>query len=361
MSPLFVNGTFVGVVGMDVNLTVIIDAIRSIRPYHTGYAFLSSKEGLLYYHPHADAGESLISRAPELKRLVDTLQEVDEVTEGEVVPYTLDGSPKKLAYCTLRNGMLLSLTAETAEINAPVNELLRTVALIALVFSSLTVAFVINFADRITKPLLQLSHVADRIAQGDLDIELPAAGNDEVGVLTRSLDVTVQSLRDYISGINVKAYRDSLTMVKNKAAYTDTASDLQGRMDGGGAEFGLVMLDVNYLKVINDQYGHAHGDDYLRTCCQMICHVFQHSPVYRVGGDEFVVLLEHDDLRDRDTLLAELDRRMEESAREDDPWKRVSLAKGMSVCQADDTRVDDVLHRADQAMYEDKRRMKAGR
>ena len=176
-----------------------------------------------------------------------------------------------------------------------------------------------------------------------------------------ALDITERSNASVLLAVPSEIFEDVMNHVTDYGILVIPKSTVQERMDGGGAEFGLVMLDVNYLKVINDQYGHAHGDDYLRTCCQMICHVFQHSPVYRVGGDEFVVLLEHDDLRDRDTLLAELDRRMEESAREDDPWKRVSLAKGMSVCRADDTRVDDVLHRADQAMYEDKRRMKAGR
>jgi GGDEF domain-containing protein len=51
------------------------------------------------------------------------------------------------------------------------------------------------------------------------------------------------------------------------------------------------MFDLNDLKHINDRYGHERGDEYIVNCCRLICQVFKHSPVFRIGGDEFVALL----------------------------------------------------------------------
>ena len=359
--PIFVDGNFMGVVGMDVNLTVIIDAISRINPYKTGTAFLVSDEGTVYYHPEAQIGSSIAEYAPELGETVKRIPTLKDERTNECVSYHKDGIARKLAACSLRNGMVLMLAVDTSEINAPVSSLLRTAAISALVMSLLAMVVVVQITNRITKPLVQLTHVAGRIAEGDMNVELPEAGDDEVGVLTNSLDVTVKSLRTFIEGMHEKAYRDALTSVKNKAAFDEASVQLQEQMTQGDDEFGLLMVDVNYLKVINDQFGHERGDDYLRTCCQMVCHVFDHSPVYRIGGDEFVVVLRRGDYQQREALLKELDRRMVASQQEDVAWRRVSIAKGLALREPGDTSVDDVLRRADQAMYEDKRRMRAER
>ena len=90
----------------------------------------------------------------------------------------------------------------------------------------------------------------------------------------------------------------------------------------------------------------------------MICRVFRHSPVFRIGGDEFIVILQNEDLDNHDKLLAEFDRRMIASQKESDPWKVVSVAKGLAYCTVSDETPDDVFKRADEKMYQDKKNMK---
>ena len=119
------------------------------------------------------------------------------------------------------------------------------------------------------------------------------------------------------------------------------------------------MLDTNDLKKVNDTYGHERGDVYLQTCSQLICKVFAHSPVFRIGGDEFVAILEHMDYELREALLVEFDRRAKETWKDTDAWKRVYVAKGLGVYDPSDTSVEDVQRRADAAMYENKKGMKA--
>ena len=120
------------------------------------------------------------------------------------------------------------------------------------------------------------------------------------------------------------------------------------------------MLDCNDLKVINDTYGHAKGDIYLQNACTAICRTFKHSPVFRVGGDEFTVILQHEDYDRRNELLdgiKEFERA--HNAASTAPWDMVALSVGMAVYDAEeDANVADVLKRADISMYEEKRQYK---
>ena len=100
---------------------------------------------------------------------------------------------------------------------------------------------------------------------------------------------------------------DSLTGVKSKRAFTETERlfDLEIR-EGKAEPFSVVVCDVNGLKHINDTLGHKAGDAYIKAASEMICELFQHSPVYRLGGDEFVILLQGRDYRKRHEIMEEL-------------------------------------------------------
>ncbi|MBR0368306.1 MAG: diguanylate cyclase [Clostridia bacterium] len=112
------------------------------------------------------------------------------------------------------------------------------------------------------------------------------------------------------------------------------------------------------LKRINDEYGHERCDMYIVCCCGIICGVFKRSPVFRIGGDEFVAILTGESYDNRDALMAELDRQLQQGQSAAEPWQRPSIAKGLATCEETDVAPDSVFVRADEAMYEDKRRMK---
>ena len=151
---------------------------------------------------------------------------------------------------------------------------------------------------------------------------------------------------------NEMARRDELTHVKNKTAYHEKEKELQNLMDEEGGPFGVVVCDINGLKMINDTEGHRAGDDYIRACCQLICRTFQHSPVYRIGGDEFTVILLDNDYANRKKLLADLQKQVEENIR---IGEGPVVASGLAEYQPDiDRAVGDVFTRADGQMYENK-------
>lgn len=176
--------------------------------------------------------------------------------------------------------------------------------------------------------------------------------------------VQVEVMKEQVSAMDEIAYKDALTGVRNKAAYDEYTARLAGEIYRGEAAFGIVMIDLNYLKRVNDTYGHEQGNVYLKQCCEMVCTIFDHSPVFRVGGDEFVAILENSDLANRYPLIARFKAEMRERAENSllQPWEKVSAAVGLAVYEPGrDRSVDDVFKRADQEMYADKQSMKAVR
>jgi diguanylate cyclase (GGDEF)-like protein len=151
-----------------------------------------------------------------------------------------------------------------------------------------------------------------------------------------------------------KAMIDALTGVKSKYAYMEAEAQLDHQIETQSQPpFAVVVLDVNDLKKVNDTSGHQAGDQYLRDACRMICQTFKHSPVFRVGGDEFAVIAQGHDYEHIDQLI----RGIEEHNRENTRAGGVAVACGMARF-TDDTSVASVFRRADMDMYANKQCLK---
>lgn len=167
----------------------------------------------------------------------------------------------------------------------------------------------------------------------------------------------VEVMKNQVSHMDMLAYQDALTHVKNKAWYDKVKERVNKDIQTGRARFGIIMADLNHLKKINDTFGHEHGNDYIFGACHEICVMFDHSPVFRIGGDEFVILLENRDYDNREVLFRKIKEVFEYTTNDmtRDAWERYSVALGMSVFNIyTDKTMDDVFKRADAEMYKDK-------
>ena len=185
------------------------------------------------------------------------------------------------------------------------------------------------------------------------------------GSYLRIQDVTeeeheLQALDEQIGQISQEAYKDALTGVGSKAAYNNKISELNDQLSKGSIDFAVVMVGMNQLKRINDEFGHKAGDLYIKGCCHLICEAFKHSPVFRIGGDEFVAILRGQDydarLQNVENLRMAFDDAYEDE--DQDPWLRFSASVGMAENASDDNTFELVFRRADEAMYEEKKRFK---
>ena len=148
---------------------------------------------------------------------------------------------------------------------------------------------------------------------------------------------------------------DSLTGIKNKHAWQEA----EARLDHQIAEhhvppFAIVMMDLNDLKKINDTAGHQAGDRYIREACRIICETFKHSPVFRIGGDEFAVIAQGTDFSCIEDRLEEMNAHNRKARQSGG----IVIACGMSEF-ADDPCVSKVFERADHNMYENKKLLKS--
>ena len=128
-------------------------------------------------------------------------------------------------------------------------------------------------------------------------------------------------------------------------------------------EFGVVMFNVNYTRQIYEKFGAEIGDDYIINTCKLICKAFTCSPVYRIGSDEFAVVLLGDDYNDRTLLLENIRNKFNELEHSDLPvYEKLSAGSGMAEYDTlMDEAVSDVLNRAKEEMMDNKRTIKKGR
>lgn len=155
------------------------------------------------------------------------------------------------------------------------------------------------------------------------------------------------------------ARRDELTGTRNKTAYTELARSVQNEIDNDTmpGPFAIVVCDANNLKQINDTKGHVAGDEYIKASAGLLCDIFVHSPVFRVGGDELAVFLRDGDHAAREELMKKLrDQVLDNQKTGQGPI----LASGMSEFDPESDRsVSEVFDRADKMMYENKQELKA--
>jgi len=154
---------------------------------------------------------------------------------------------------------------------------------------------------------------------------------------------------------HIIAVKDALTGIGNKYAYTRKEAEVNSAIrDGNAAPFAIIVCDLNGLKQINDTLGHAAGDDLIQKASRLLCDCYKHSPVFRIGGDEFVAFLQGQDYEHREELLADMNRQAERNIGTGEPV----LAAGMAELESDDQKMHDTFERADQRMYERKIKLK---
>ena len=119
--------------------------------------------------------------------------------------------------------------------------------------------------------------------------------------------------------------------------------------------FSVGVFDLNNLKKTNDKYGHEVGDELIRDAAKLICTTFTHSPVYRIGGDEFAVILIGADFFDREKIFAKFQKIISHNKKNG----RVVVASGYAdFVFPNDKCVGDVFEHADIQMYENKKKLK---
>ena len=202
--------------------------------------------------------------------------------------------------------MLFAVTAPVQEINELSSRIIRLFLVSTVVIMIFSVVITIHVTRKMIRPLKELTEAAQKVAGGDLDVNIDCESKDEVGVLADSVQQMVNHLRHYIDYVNEQAYTDALTGVANKAAYKEYVDKLDKRAAAENMKYAVVVMDINNLKKINDNFGHEFGDMLIRDASRLIQKGFKDHTVYRIGGDEFVIIIEQPKQTECEELLAKL-------------------------------------------------------
>lgn len=277
--------------------------------------------------------------------------------EKTLYSYRYQDAEYQAMFQKLSNDMYLAVTAPVEEVFRNADALLgRTVIIVGMsIIGMLCVTLVVT--RNIVRPLRELNTAAKEIAAGNLDIVLACKTKDEIGTLTESVKATAEQLKVRIDYINNLAYYDKMTGVKNNTAYLSEVYRIKNDMEKGIGIPVVFVIDVNNLKMMNDTYGHEYGNEMIIAVAKRLVRYFGPENVYRIGGDEFAVLMQGKSYEE----CTELQRDFEQTEDTSSQGSVVSAAIGFAIYEPEtDGGYDDVFRKADARMYEKKVQMKQG-
>ena len=241
----------------------------------------------------------------------------------------------------------------------------RTLIIILVSVSVASVILGLLLVLMLVKPLRKLTKIANEYTEGENTElnkfeQINIRTGDEIEDLSNSMKKMEGDLRHYIEDLLGAEQRvdemkkladiDALTGFDNKRAYFEVEERLNEDIKKGTAKFSIAMIDLNYLKATNDTYGHEKGDDLIISVSNVIKQVFTKSSIYRIGGDEFVVVSEDEDFKNIKSLEEQFKNKS----------KDIGAAIGLATFdKTKDNNVEDTFKRADRRMYENKKQMKA--
>ena len=329
--PIYAQNEFVGVVGMDFDYNILLDKVKRIKVYENGYAHLEKAGEVLYF-------------------------DTEHKASAEIEPHPDDFQ----VISGLRNGIELVVTADHHDIYSIRRQVLLKLIITTIVLTASLACIVTILVQKIVRPIKTLTEAAEKLARNDYHINIGQSNTKEIIQLNATFPRMTEQLREREQLQQMLAYRDALTGLRNTTAYKAWIGEFDKQRQEHTLEFGVVVLDINFLKETNDRYGHDVGNQLIVTAARIISDTFKRSPVFRIGGDEFVVILQNRDFQDYEELIKKLYKDCdEEMLLAGEQRIPVSIASGNAVY---DPHIDngfiDVFNRADDAMYQHKRKMK---
>ncbi|MBP0984711.1 MAG: HAMP domain-containing protein [Oscillospiraceae bacterium] len=196
--PLFRDGVNVGIVGMDIDFTMIQNIAESSDAYKSSLPLIVDADNNVMYGKDIDFGTNL----SDMGGMNSLVSAISSGNNSNLVSCRINGEDKNAVFSPLGNGMKLILTVNSAELSEQSVHMI-IIMMIAVVFDvgvAITIAFIIT--TRMTRSLKQLNEAAQRVSAGEFDVSVKATSKDDIGVLVNSFGQTVGQLKNYTGYIN---------------------------------------------------------------------------------------------------------------------------------------------------------------
>ncbi|MGM0576804.1 MAG: diguanylate cyclase [Myxococcota bacterium] len=299
--------------------------------------------------------------------------------------YRIDGSALMLqvsmpAVSGLRWGTLVA-NFDLSAVQKRIESMRRGFQVVFFVVALLIGLVLYVGVDRLVlRPLANLGGAARAVLAGDLAARAEVTREDELGAVARTFNAMASELQDYTESLEHRvaertaeverknreleelndelarlARTDELTGLLNRRAFRKRVDNELRRSDRTGYPVSLFLVDLDYFKRINDTWGHATGDIVLRTLADVMRRSLRATDVVaRFGGEEFAVLLldttGHDALRVAEKLRSEIAHEPHMGV-DGQAIPPVTASIGVAVAGETTHGLDELLHRADVALY----------
>lgn len=284
--PIYKAGLFIGLIGMDISCDTLVDQLRDVRIYNTGYLCLLDTKGRVIYHPDLPIGSS----KDELQYELDEQLMKRENSGNVLIRYTADNVNRQVSYSTLSNGLTLFCVVPTDEINAPWIRLVRDIAMIAILIIGVFAVLVSFLMGAIMYPLKQLTDASQRLADADYTVDLNYEGRDEIGALTGAFKRMRDQIRQYIENLNHQILYDRMTDLPNMRHFFTLALQEKEKMQAEGLNPVMVYIDIIGIRHYNRQYGFKTGDKMIMNLAEILARHFGAQRACRFGGDHFTAV-----------------------------------------------------------------------
>ncbi len=320
------------VIGMDItlddlqyaagNMDLTVNLNDKLHSY--GYGFVTTEKGIVVAHKDKfQQGQDYGSAGNHMHEVFEQAK-VYAASKQDYFEANINGTNYAIFPHQLSNGWYLVTLTEATEMNAALSDFFLITVLVIVIVILLSFGYTL---------FISIAHIKS------------------------------ERLRRELTNVLALAKKDGLTGHSNRTAYDIRIKELTSKMHTeDDISFAIIMLDLNDLKYVNDNYGHAAGDQYIRNSCNIVNQTIA-SEIYRIAGDEFVLFLT-DDLFDHcEELFEQLKEAVSEGNNSLIPNVDMpSIAVGMaSHNKGTPEDMEMILHKADTQMYTNKALIKQAR
>ncbi len=255
--PIFIDGTSVGIVGMDVDFSEIESLVSETKVYDTGYAYLLNASGNILTHKDYETGTSLEEVAPDEYQIVS-----DAANEGKVV----NSEGNCLVYTTLDNGMKLVVKVPEKELLSSTNALTAKMILMACFALIIAVIFAVFISGTISNPIKKLTNIIQYTSNlnftAQIDGEHLVKRKDEIGEMAKAIMGMRNHLEEMVRNIENSCgeLNQSIAHLKNSAdgvaQMTESNSAFTQELAAGVTESGdaIVKVQDNLQMITENAY-----------------------------------------------------------------------------------------------------------
>ena len=365
------DGSKTGVLVIDVDLTQVFRRLELDLP--AGYlVYLANEWGDFLIHP--DPNLTFGFERGRRVFMQTSFPATRSIFQGDRTSLTLNGAlqPDRTpthAFAFVRSPfseeegnrfVVLGLGRPMTNVLYSANALGAQIVRMVVISSAAAIVLAALFARALARPLRALAHAATHVFDDAAAAQLPVSRSDEIGVLARCFDTMRREIRSQMTTLQAKqrelthlAGHDTLTGLPNRLRFMEHLEASIRHASLNGERLAVMFVDLDGFKQINDQLGHSAGDRTLAVVARRLREALPESEIVaRLGGDEFIVLLSG--VRSIEGIRDTADRvqaAMSEAIALGAHRVMVGASIGISEFPVDGDRVEDLLAKADAAMY----------